>query len=147
MNTPIVYKNDFNFEIGKAIILKEGSDVAIIAVGTMVAESLKAAKLLEEKGVSVSVIDMHTIKPLDIDVTDKVNQKVKLLVTVEEHSIIGGLGSAVAEKIVHKKKSVQQVMIGVNDFFPLAGDYRYMLQQCGLTANQIAEKIIMELKI
>lgn len=146
MNNPIVYRNDYNFVIGKAITLKEGDDVAIIAAGTMVAESLKAAKLLEEKGVSVSVIDMHTIKPLDIDAIDKVNQKVKLLVTVEEHSIIGGLGSAVAEQIVPKKKRVKQVMIGINDFFPPAGDYRYMHEQCGLTAHQIAEKIIMELK-
>ena len=141
MNNPIVYRSDYNFEIGKAVSLKEGKDVAIIATGTMVAESIKAGKILEEFGISAAVIDMHTIKPLDVVAIDKVCASTKLIVTVEEHSIIGGLGSAVAEYIVNKNTRVPQLMIGINDFFPYAGDYRYLLEQCGLTAPQIAEKI------
>jgi len=147
MNNPIVYRNDYNFEIGKAITLREGSDVAIIASGTMVAESLKACKILEERGISASLIDMHTIKPVDSELIDKLFTKFKIMVTVEEHSVIGGLGSAVAEYAAGKKEKIKQIMIGVNDYFPSAGDYRYMLEQCGLTSSQIAEKVIAEINL
>jgi transketolase len=93
---PPVYSEDYDFEIGKANILREGNDVTIIAAGTMVYESLKVADILHERGISATVVNMHTIKPIDTSVIEKVCKFSKLVVTVEEHSTIGGLGSAVA---------------------------------------------------
>ena len=139
----VVYDSmDYDFQIGKAVTLNEGSDLTIIACGSAVFSALQAAREIEaQSGIKARVLDMHTIKPLDVVAIDKVCACTKLIVTVEEHSIIGGLGSAVAEYIVNKNTRVPQLMIGINDFFPYAGDYRYLLEQCGLTAPQIAEKI------
>ncbi len=139
---PVVYSEDYNFEIGKAIRLRDGSDIAIIASGTMVYQSLKAAELLEEKGMSSTVIDMHTIKPLDTGCIDSLLTH-KLIVTVEEHTVIGGLGSAVAEYL-SDKNAPKQLIIGINDFFPKAGSYEYLLEQCGLTAEHVANRIAKE---
>jgi transketolase len=83
---------------------------------------------------------MHTIKPLDTQAID-INQNYKLIVTVEEHSVFGGLGSAVAEHLIKKKTHVPQLIIGVEDFFPHAGSYQYLIEKCGLTASQIKERI------
>jgi transketolase len=140
MNNPMVYKEDYNFEIGKAITVKEGKDVAIIASGTMVYNSLKAAEILEESGLSVKVVNMHTLKPIDKDaVFDSCSAK--LLVTVEEHSKIGGLGSAVAEVISGKRKKPPHLIIGIEDRYFHAADYDYLIEQSGLTPRQIADKI------
>ena len=141
MNNPIVYKEDFNFEVGKAIELREGSDVAIIATGSMVHYALKAAEQLEAAGVSASVLDMHTIKPLDTAAVEATCCK-KLLVTVEEHSAIGGLGSAVAETLALKTKRPPHLIIGAEGSYPHAGDYASLLDICGLTPEKISEKII-----
>lgn len=103
-NIPVVYEQDFEYQIGKAIKLKEGKDIAIIATGLMVHESLLAAELLEKRGIHCSVIDMHTIKPLDEEILDDVFSTFELIVTVEEHNVIGGLGSAVAEYKGSQKK-------------------------------------------
>lgn len=140
MNNPIVYKEDFDFEIGKAITLKEGKDVAIIATGSMVYNSLKAAEILEQNGVSAKVVDMHTIKPLDKEAIQDV-LKNKLIVTVEEHSIVGGLGSAVAEELALLKQRPPHLIIGVNGAYPHAASYPYLLDQAGLTPEKIASKI------
>lgn len=139
-NNPIVYKEDFEYKIGKAVKLKEGNDVAFIAAGTMVFQALKAADELNGEGISCSVLDMHTIKPLDEDSIDGLLEH-KLIVTIEEHNIIGGLGSAVAEYLAPKEKKPPQIIIGIDDFFPRAGDYHYLLNECGLTTEQIVEKI------
>lgn len=140
MNNPIVYKEDLDFEIGKAITLKEGDDVAIVATGTMVHASLKAAEILKEKGISAKVIDMHTIKPLDTEVlADCLEQK--LIVTVEEHSVRGGLGAAVAECLALNKQRPPHLIIGTNQKYPHAGDFAYMLEVHGLTPEKIASKI------
>jgi transketolase len=141
MNNPIVYKEDYKFEIGRAITLKEGGDVAIITTGSMVYYSLEAAKLLEKEGLSVTVVDMHTIKPLDTRTIDKVSQNTKLLVTVEEHRKIGGLGSAVAEHLAGRVNTPPQLVIGVPDEFSPAGDYKFMLDKYGLTATGIARDV------
>lgn len=140
INMPIVYKEDYDFKIGKAITLKEGSDIVIIATGTMVNNSLKAAKLLEERGLSVQVINMHTIKPLDVETIEKCCDK-KLIVTVEEHSTIGGLGSAVSEVLTSKYNYPKHLIIGVSDEYKHAGDYKYMIEQYGLTPEHIADRI------
>lgn len=137
-NTPIVYKQDFDFKIGKAITLREGNDIQIIATGSMVAESLKVADKLKENGYSVSLIDMHTIKPLD---TKMVSKDAKLIVTVEEHYLIGGLGSAVADYLSSFNSHPQLLKIGVEDRFSDVGDYPYLLDFNGLTSDKIIEKI------
>ena len=139
---PFVYEEDFDFEIGKAIRVREGRDIAIIATGTMVYYAMKAAEILAEQNIEATVIDMHTIKPLDQECVDSQLDK-NLIVTVEEATIVGGLGSAVAEHLASKHKKPAQIMIGIDDCFPLAGSYEYLLKQCGLTAELIAEKIKM----
>jgi len=141
MNNPVVYKNDYDFQIGKAIILREGEDITIVATGTMVYQSLEAANILEGQGLSATVIDMHTIKPLDTSVLDRAFESSKLIVTIEEHNVIGGLGGAVAEYKSKRANTPVQLTIGIEDNFPHAGDYSYLLKTCGLTAPQIAKKI------
>ena len=137
---PVVYEEDMDFRIGKAIPLREGKDIGIIACGTMVHYALAAAGLLAEKGIEASVTDMHTLKPLDGEAVDALLDR-KLIVTVEEASIIGGLGSAVAEHLALKKQKPPQLMLGIRDCFPHAGSYEYLLDQCGLTAEKIAGDI------
>jgi len=143
-NLPIVYTDDYDFEIGKAVELKKGSDIAIIATGTsIVSETLKAAKLIEEKiGVVPTVVNMHTIKPLDTAKLDSLLCNHDLIVTVEEHSIIGGLGSAIAEYLSTKVHSARQLLIGIEDKNYVMGMRSYMLEQAGLTADRIAQTII-----
>ena len=137
---PIVYEDDIDFQIGKAIQVREGKDVAIIACGTMVYYAKQAAEILAEKGIDASVIDMHTIKPLDTAAVDAELSK-KLIVTVEEATIVGGLGSAVAEHLASKKVKPAQLMLGIKDTYPHAGTYQYLLENCRLTGPQIAEDI------
>ncbi len=145
MNNPIVYKEDYNFEIGKAVTLKEGSDIAIIATGTMVYNSLQAANILEKKGLSIKVVNMHTIKPVDCD-TIKSCLNAKLIVTVEEHSVYGGLGGTVAEVLALVENKPKQLIIGISDEYKHAGDYKYLIEQYGLTSEQIVNRIIQEYK-
>lgn len=142
---PMVYEDDIDFQIGKAINVREGKDIAIIACGTMVYYAKQAAEILEEKGIGASVIDMHTIKPLDTAAVDAELGK-KLIVTVEEATIVGGLGSAVAEHLAPKKAKPAQLMLGIKDTYPHAGTYQYLLENCHLTGPQIAEDIEAALK-
>ena len=144
LNCPIVYEKDFEFQIGKANTLREGDDVTIIATGMMVRESLDAAELLAAKGINCQVVDMHTIKPLDTECLDKAFAKNKLIVSVEEHSVIGGLGGAIAEYMSEKEHTPRLVRIGVQDNYGKLGDLRFCWEQHGLTAPQIAEKIQSE---
>ena len=143
---PIVYRESEGYEIGTAILHAEGTDVTFVATGSMVARACDAKKLLEEKGLSVGLIDMHTIKPLDTACLDRACANSRMIVTVEEHGKIGGLGSAVAEYICQSGYRVQMKMFGAPDAYLKAGDYAYMLQQMGLTAEQIADSIVEELK-
>lgn len=145
MNNPIVYKEDYEFEIGKAVTIKDGEDVAIIATGSMVDTSLKAAKLLEDNNISAKVINVHTIKPLDVSII-KEACSTKLIVTVEEHSVTGGLGSAVAELLANVHKKPEQIILGISEGYKPAGMYQYMLEQNGLTKENIAKIVIDNLK-
>lgn len=138
---PMVYKEDYDFEIGKSIMLREGSDVTIIATGTMVYQSLQAAKKLAEQGIECTVINMHTIKPIDKDAIEKYCHDCKLVVTCEEGFISGGLGAAVLEEMALSAKPMTKVLnIGLTDF-PHAGSYKWMLKETGLDAESIAAKI------
>ena len=145
MNCPIVYKKDYDYQIGKAITLKEGSDIAIIATGPMVYNSMKVADMLAEEGISVKVIDMHTIKPLDTEAIDGC-LNAKMIVTAEEHSVIGGLGSAVAEHLALKAVKPPHLVIGTNDKYIKPGDYLYLQEQYGLTPGQIKDNILLTYK-
>lgn len=141
MNHPVVYKNDYSFELGKAIKLKDGDDVSIIATGSMVYNSLKAAELLELQGIKASVIDMHTIKPLDTSMIDSEIKSSRLIVSVEEHGKIGGLGGAIAEHLVSKEQHPVLLRMGIEDEFQKAGNYSYMLEKNQLLPEQIAQNI------
>ena len=137
----VVYAEDYEFCIGKAIRLRGGEDITIVATGPLVYESLQAAKLLQEQGLRVGVINMHTIKPLDTDILQEVYASARLVVTVEEHNILGGLGGAVAEHKSQFSTAPPQLTVGVHDYFPHAGDYQHLLSETGLTASQIAKQI------
>jgi transketolase len=143
-NSPVVYKEDYDFVPGEMVQLKKGSGIAIIATGLMVNESLKAAEILEEEGIKSSVYNMHTIKPLDHKTLDEIFADYDLIVTVEEHNIIGGIGSAVAEYKATKLSAPPQIFIGFNDCFTEAGAQRYVWEQAGITDRQIAERIKKE---
>lgn len=143
---PPVYKEDYDFEIGKSVKLRDGEDVGIIATGSMVHPALQAAEQLAEQGIEASVINMHTIKPIDADAIAELCETTKLLVTVEEHNIYGGLGSAVAEAKAPLRNAPPQIILGVNDSYSKAGDYADILAHYGLTADQIAERIASEMK-
>lgn len=135
-----VFEEDCPFEIGKANVLREGKDVAIFACGLMVAEALKAAELLADEGVDAAVINVHTIKPIDTACVTEYAQKCGKVVTVEEHSVIGGLGDAVAE-VLMGKVNCKFKKIGVNDQFGQSGKAADVLREYGLTGEQIAASI------
>ena len=135
-----VFEEDYPFEIGKANVLREGKDVAVFACGLMVNEALEAAKLLSAEGIEISVINVHTIKPIDAACVTEYAQKCGNVVTVEEHSVIGGLGDTVAD-VLMGKVCCKFRKIGVNDQFGQSGKAADVLREYGLTADQIAAKI------
>lgn len=145
LNCPIVYTKDFVYQIGKSNIIRDGEDYTIVATGMMVRESLDAAELLAQKGINCTVIDMHTIKPLDTETLDRVYGNSKVVFSVEEHSLIGGMGAAMAEYKSDNNYTTRLVRFGINDYFCKLGELRYCWEQHGLTAPQIAEKIEKEI--
>lgn len=133
-------KDTYKFEVGKGVQLKDGKDVTIVATGLMVNEAKMAAETLEKEGISARVINIHTIKPLDKDIICKAAKETGVIVTAEEHSIIGGLGSAVAD-VVTECCPVPVVKVGVNDVFGHSGPAVDLLKEFGLSAENIAEKV------
>lgn len=144
LNTPVIYKSDYEFEIGKAIEIKPGTQVAIFATGTVTAQALEAAYALELKGVSAAVIDVHTIKPLDTACIERY-AGCKLYVSVEEHNVIGGLGGAISEHLASTGARPKLIRLGVKDRFFTPGDYPYLIQQSRLDASSIEEDIFSAL--
>lgn len=142
---PILYPDDFDFRIGKAIEYREGKDVSLIATGAVLAEAVKAADLLREKGISAQVVDMHTVKPLDTEILDRIFAEKKLIVSMEEHTVLGGLGSAIAEYKAGRENTPKQIICGLRDSFLKVGDRNYHLKTNGLTAADIAEKVVRSL--
>ena len=145
-NNPIVYKEDYNFKIGKSVKLKSGSDISIFSTGAMVSTSLEVAKKLEESKISSNVINMHTIKPIDEEAINDAVLKSKLIISVEEHNIIGGLGSAISEQIVKTKNNVKMLSIGINDHYVKGGSYDYLKNRYELSADKIVNKILKNFK-
>ena len=145
LNNPIVYENDFEYDPSKAnVVYDSGEDIAILATGSLVYNSIKAAKMLNDVGIKAKVFDIHCIKPFDKDVIKKI-KNCKLAVTAEEHSVIGGLGGAVAEMLAESSGGPTLIRIGVNDCFSTVGDYKYLMSQHGLTPERIVESIKKEL--
>ncbi|MDD3212578.1 MAG: transketolase family protein [Eubacteriales bacterium] len=132
---------NYHFEIGKGITLRDGSDVTLIACGLMVQMALEAADLLAQKRVSARVIDMHTIKPIDEELIVKAAAETGAIVTAEEHNVIGGLGSAVAE-VLTATRCVPLARVGVQDCFGRSGEACALLTRYGLTAENIAENAL-----
>lgn len=144
LNCPIVYKEDRGFTPGKLVKLREGSGPALIATGLMVNETLKAAEILAERDISCAVYNMHTIKPIDREGLADIFTRHSLVVTVEEHMVTGGMGSAVAEYKAILSNTPRQVFLGIQDAFYKAGTQRYVWEQAGLTDVQLAERIAQE---
>ncbi len=142
LDCPIVYQEDYDFIPGKNVVVRDGTDVAILATGLMVAESLKAADILDNLGVSASVINVHTLKPFDEAHTATLFDKFSLLATVEEHNVIGGLGGAVAECMASYANTPRLLRLGFGEEYPKGGSQQYVWEQAGLTAEQIAKRIL-----
>ena len=139
-STPIIYDDDHEYALGKGITLTDGSDAAIIACGVEVAEALKAAEELSKEDISVKVIDMHTIKPVDKELIVKTAKETGAIVTAEDHNVIGGLGGAVAE-VLAEHYPVPMRRIGVNDMFGESGETHELMAKHGLTAADIEQKV------
>ncbi|MCM1314383.1 MAG: transketolase family protein [Muribaculaceae bacterium] len=132
-------RETYKFELGKGVVMKDGKDVTIVATGLMVNEALEASKVLEKEGISARVVNIHTIKPLDRELICRCAKETGVIVTAEEHSIIGGLGSAVAEAVT-ECCPVPVVKIGVNDVYGYSGPAVELLKKFGLSAENIIEK-------
>lgn len=143
---PRIFDENYKFEIGKAVTLKEGTDVTVIATGLLVAEAVEAAKILESEGISVNLINMATIKPLDKEAVIAAAKKTGCIVTAEEHNIIGGLGSAVSEAVC-EAYPVPVVKLGVEDTFGKSGPAVELLHLFGLDAEHIVEKAKLALSL
>jgi transketolase len=143
-DVPILFDENYNFEVGKATPLKEGQDVTIIATGLMVGPALEAVELLAAEGISAALLNMGSIKPLDVAAVEAAAKATGAIVTAEEHSVIGGLGSAVAE-VLAETCPVAMERIGVKDRFGQSGKVPPLMAEYGLTANDIlaaAKKVI-----
>ena len=140
-NNPVVYNKDYEFEVGKAVKLTDGKDITIFCSGTMVYQCLEVEKKLKLKNISCNVINVHTIKPIDAKSVEEAC-KSKLIVSVEEHNIIGGLGSAVAENLTSLKDTPKLLMLGIKDNYSKGGEYKFLLNKHRLTSEKIVEDVI-----
>lgn len=140
MGVPVLHGPDFQFVPGKAVALREGGDATIIATGIMVSAALEAADLLAGEGIKVGVLDIHTIKPLDVEAIVRVARETGALVTAEEHSVIGGLGGAVAEALV-ENFPVPLKRVGMLDKFGESGSPSELLEKYNLTPNSLAAAV------
>ena len=139
--TPIIYGENQKFEIGKAVQIGEGTDATIFATGVTVSEAIKAQEILENKGIKVRVVDIHTVKPIDKDMVIKCAKETKKLISVEDHNVIGGLGSAISE-VLTEEYPVKLVRMGINDTFGKSGKATELMQYFGITAENIVEKVV-----
>ena len=138
---PVIYDENTTFTIGKANLLKEGKDVAIIANGDTVILALQAAEQLAEQGITARVLDMHTIKPLDVEAVNACINEIGKIITVEDHNILNGLGSAVADIVAESGKAVLR-RIGVQDRYGMSAPYERLLAMNGITVENIVAKAL-----
>lgn len=144
-NNPMVHKKGYKFNFGKGEVLSAGEDVVIYATGSMTSIALKAAEMLKEDGITICVINIHTIKPIDKKLIRE-KSDYPLIVTVEEHSRTGGLGSAVAETLSDIPIKGKVIRMGTGDLYEKAGTYDYMLKKHGLTVEGVASTVKENLK-
>ena len=142
---PVIYKEDYDFRIGKAVTLREGKDIAFVSNGTLLGDVLKAADLLAEQGVDCKVVNLHTVKPLDEEALREI-AGYKLVVTAEEHLLYGGLGSALAEFYAQEPVRPRMLMLSVGTEYPRAAEYPDLLKKCGLDAESMANRIVEEIQ-
>ena len=140
-NNPIIYNEDFNFQLGKNILMNEGDDVCIFATGAILKEAIDAAKILEEEKISTKVVNVHTIKPINSKEIIEEAKNMKLIFSLEEHNIYGGLGSAISEVLTDNGLSSKLVRLGINDKYDKGGEYKFLKEKNGLTSNKIVQKI------
>lgn len=137
--TPIIYQEGQKFEIGKAVQIGDGTDGSVFATGVTVSEAIKAKEELEKQGINIRVIDMHTIKPIDQDMIIKCAKETKRLISIEDHNIVGGLGSAIAEVLVDKYPT-NLTRLGIKDTFGKSGKAEELMKYFGITAQNIIEE-------
>ena len=134
--TPIIYDENQEFEIGKAVQIGEGTDATIFATGVTVSEAIRAQEILENKGIKVRVVDIHTVKPIDKDMVIKCAKETKKLISVEDHNVIGGLGSAISE-VLTQEYPAKLIKFGINDTFGKSGKATELMKYFGITADNI----------
>ena len=142
--TPTLYEEDYDFQVGRGVTLREGQDLTIFATGAIVHETVSAVDRLSEKGVSARLINMHTIKPIDVDIIRKAAQETGAILTIEEHAVHGGLGTSVAAVLLENHTSpVRFKSMGLQDSFPVGyGSYQEMKELNGLSADDIVNQSI-----
>ena len=138
--TPIIYDEGQKFEIGKAMQIGDGTDATVFATGVTVSEAIKAKEELENKGINIRVVDMHTIKPIDKEMIIKCAKETKKLISVEDHNIIGGLGSAISE-VLTEECPTKLIRLGIKDTFGKSGKAEELMKYFGITAKNIANKL------
>ena len=141
-NSKIINAKDYEFKIGKAVEILPGKDVVIIGCGNILGNCLEAASILREKKIQCSVVNMHTIKPIDKEIITDIAKENKLIVTVEEHNVIGGLGSSVAEVLSGERNNCKLVRVGINDFYSSGGGYEYLKDIYGLSVEKIIQTVL-----
>ena len=146
---PDLYAEDAEFELGKGAVVREGSDVTVIACGLLVHKAIEAAEIMAQKGVSVRVVDMYSVKPIDSELIVKCAAETGAIVTAEEHNIFGGLGSAVSEVLAHEACGVPTEFVGIQDVFTESGPYKELLKKYGVDAEGVVagiEKVLARKK-
>ena len=139
--TPGIYEENQTFEIGKAVQIGERTDATVFATGVVVAEAIKAKEMLEKEGIYIRVVDMHTIKPIDKEMIVKSAKETKKLISIEDHSVIGGLGSAIAE-VLTEEYPCKLIRMGINDTFGKSGNAVELLKYFGLTSDAIIKQVM-----
>jgi transketolase len=145
-NIPLIFNNDYKFKLGKSKTIIKGEDVALISTGTMLKTALDTAEILKKSKISAEVINFSSIKPIDKKKVLEIGKKFDLTVTIEEHNIIGGLGSAVSECLSTENLKTKQLFLGVNDEYTKGGEYHFLLDKFNLKAEKISKMIIKQLK-
>ena len=145
LSVPTIYSQEQKYEIGKAVQIGDGTDATVFATGVTVQEALKAQKDLKDKGINIRVVDIHTIKPIDKDMIIKCAKETKKLISIEDHNIIGGLGSAISEVLTDecydKEYQAKLVRLGIKDTFGKSGNAKELMKYFGITAEDIINNI------
>tara|TARA_B100000965_G_scaffold406811_1_gene448909 strand:- start:7228 stop:8199 length:972 start_codon:yes stop_codon:yes gene_type:complete len=142
---PAVYEKNYQYKFGEPITLRSGKDVLVLSTGSMVSQSILASNILSEKNISTELINIHTLKPFNEKITEKLN-KFNHIITVEEHSVVGGLASIISDKIAKYSINTTLTSIALPDAFGPTGTYNYLLDYHGLTGKKISDKILSVLK-